>query len=380
MKILQVCYKYPPFFSGYGKQLETINKKVIEVGADLEIDVVTAYGKMERRIYGNSIAVHAMFERKESGLKYYYLFSLFALFRYIHLFFRADIIHIVKAGPELIVPTVLAKLFRKKVIVKVAQDDLEGLLEPSPGMMRKLRRFFLRRADYVVALSGKIAEEAAALGIRMENIKRIPNGVDFGRFNYMEAEPRLNKPYARSFIFVGSVSRRKGIEDLLRALELYNGGPILFSFYGPLFDVENFEQRLIEINERGHVIARYCGVVEQPEVVMREHDCLVLPSYSEGMPNVVLEAMACGLYVILSNINVHGELCQMAEGSLFRVGDSEDLHNKITSFMRMNIDENCKRTQSRSIEALASSTNVAHQYICLYRAARNGVLVNEGVA
>ena len=369
MRVLQVCYKYPPFFSGYGKQLETINKEIVRADAGVAIHVITAYGRMRTRTCESGTTVYSMFKQKEGegSRKYYYLFSLFILFRYFPLFLRADAIHIVKAGPEIIIPTALARLFNKRVIIKVAQDDLEGLLEDTPGIMRRIRRFFLRRADKVVALSGKIAEEAEALGVRAENIKRIPNGVDFNRFNCREAEASPNQPYARKFIFMGAVSRRKGIEDLLQALEAYSDDLILFSFYGPLLDIESFDQRLSKISEKAHVIAHYYGSVEQPELKMKEHDCLVLPSYSEGMPNVVLEAMACGLYVILSDINVHKELCEMAKGSCFKVGDPQDLLNKIRSFLSMTIDGKTKLLQSQSIEALASSRSVAGQYISLYR-------------
>lgn len=369
MKILQVCYIYPPFFSGYGMQLYTINEQLVRSNSDLEIVVLTAYGekKKSKELRAGRHLVRCLVKTKsKKGIFFYTIFVFFVAIRFIKEFFRADVVHIVKAGPEVIVPMVIAKILNKKVIVKVAQDDLEGLLIKHPSLIRKLRCFLLRKVDYLVALSGKIAKEAELLGVPKERIKRISNGVDFNRFNYNErVHQGRNSPF-RSFIFVGAISRRKGVEDLLRALEDYRGDPILFSFVGPLYDVNDFERRLQEISANGCVVTRYHGAVERPEIFMKMHDCLVLPSYNEGMPNVVLEAMACGLYVILSDIAVHQELCELGEGSCFNLGDPADLLSKMVSFLSVDFNDARRSEQSISIANVASVQNVGAQYLFLY--------------
>src|SRR5690606_13452220 len=119
---------------------------------------------------------------------------------------------------------------------------------------------------------------------------------------------------------------------LLDALDHYEGKKIHFSFVGHIDDVDDFENRLSAINERKSVVAIYHGSKDSPEDLLRAHDCLVLPSMSEGMPNVVLEAAACGLYLILSNIAVHQELTELVQGECFKLGDSGALLQKIYEF------------------------------------------------
>ncbi len=74
-------------------------------------------------------------------------------------------------------------------------------------------------------------------------------------------------------------------------------------------------------------------------------DVYVSPSFSEGMSNSVLEAMACEVPVVLSDIEPNKEIIRVAQnqnlyvGELFKVGDPEDLYSKLASVLEKNQKE-----------------------------------------
>lgn len=364
MNILQICYCYPPFFSGYGKQLHTVNQAIIKRSAKFNITVLTAYGKNRSVAYSEKLSVRATFKKeKKKGRIHFALFCILAPLRWIKLFYSADVVHIVKAGPEVILPVFIAKILQKKTIVKVAQDDLESLIGDRISWMRKIRRFCLRRVDVMVAISAKIEQDMISIGVSERNIVRIPNCVDFNRF-YCESE-KIERPSKR-YIFVGAISKRKGVEDILEALSSYRGDLICFDFVGPIYDVNNFIDRISKLNER-YVLASYHGASSSPETFMRKSDCLVLPSYSEGMPNVVLEAMACGLFVIASDIDVHKEICRSGMGRVFKLGDTSALAREIMCFNKEKYGFIEKEINSGNTRQMYSVDRISDRYIDIYQ-------------
>lgn len=103
------------------------------------------------------------------------------------------------------------------------------------------------------------------------------------------------------FLFVGRIMRDKGIEELLSCAEycktMYPN--LQFNLAGD-YDDEGFRNR-IELLERKGVV-RFLGHQTDIHSIMKEHHAVILPSYHEGLSNVLLEAAACGRPVLASNI------------------------------------------------------------------------------
>lgn len=83
------------------------------------------------------------------------------------------------------------------------------------------------------------------------------------------------------------------------------------------------------------------GRVTNVQTYLQGSDFLVSGSHTEGMPNAVLEAMACGLPCILSDISAHGEIarCSPASTKLFRVRDAHSLAEKISEVLAQDYAE-----------------------------------------
>jgi glycosyltransferase involved in cell wall biosynthesis len=340
--------------------------RLLQQRKDISITVITAYGKERNYPHERNLMVHSFFNSDNKIRRFnYFLFTVFAIFRWPGCFLRADVVHIVKAGPEIVIPVFLAKIFRKKAIVKVAQDDLEALLSKNLGLFKLVRRRYLKAADVIIALSNKIEREAEDLGIKKDNIRRIPNGIDVNRFNCVGVNRKPGKGRGKRYVFIGAISKRKGIDNLMIALEKYRGACIEFTFAGPIYDADNFIIRLNQLDPN-FVQAEYVGEVDSPELLMKASDCLVLPSHNEGMPNVVLEALACGLYVILSDISIHKEICTKHLGETFERSSSEALLKALIAFSEKTYTEVDKLEQSNRAIRLYSDDEVARRYSEIY--------------
>ncbi len=200
----------------------------------------------------------------------------------------------------------LARLLGLKSIVKasLAKDDLLGL---QGSLVGAIHRIMLRRVSACVAISRDLVQEFRAGGIAPQRIHHLPNGVDVERFR---PAPQAERPALRArlglpddqpvVLFVGVLDPRKNVRWLAEqwvAHDAFGTGALLLAV-GPQ-GRDDPEGRL-----RAHLTALaqahpqrfalhdfHADVAPYYQCV----DALVLPSYKEGLPNVVLEAMASGL-------------------------------------------------------------------------------------
>lgn len=104
------------------------------------------------------------------------------------------------------------------------------------------------------------------------------------------------------FLFIGRIMRDKGIAEYLEAAKYIKGkyGNVTFQVLG-YFDDDLYKIQLEELVSKG--VVEYLGVSDDTRVEMEQADCIVLPSYHEGMSNVLLEGAAFGLPIITTDID-----------------------------------------------------------------------------
>jgi glycosyltransferase involved in cell wall biosynthesis len=171
--------------------------------------------------------------------------------------------------------------------------DLRAALTRGP--LRSLAQRLSRDADGIFSFGGKITDILVGMGVRPDRILECPIGIEEDWLvDHIPARDRRE----RAFIFVGRDERRKGIDELNQALQhLSSGGNTGFRmhFVGPI----------AERNRREMAGVVYHGAIRDEgklKALLRSCDVLVCPSWSEGMPTVIMEAMASGLAVIATDV------------------------------------------------------------------------------
>ena len=194
--------------------------------------------------------------------------------------------------------------------------------EPAHDWRRALRRRLAlaaaRRVDQIVAVSPAVAHSLATqLDVPLEEIEVIPNGIDLARFEVSGSADsrRLRESIgveadAPLVLMVGVLREGKGHELLLRSLpplrELVPGTRIAIAGDGPLR--EDLRSRAVE--EEGVVLLGHRSDVPD---LLAACDLLVLPSESEALPTVLIEAAAAGRPVVatdvggISEVVTHGQ-------------------------------------------------------------------------
>lgn len=230
-----------------------------------------------------------------------------------------------------------------------------------------ISRWVIRQADFVTTVSDELSKWAVRQGLPDHAVVVIRNGVDIGC-----ATDRKPPSSTCDFIFVGNLVQGKGVHYLIQALSLVHRleKDISLTVVG---EGDAHDQLQCLVNEKGlRDIVRFTGRRSSEEVFlfMRQSACLVLPSLSEGMPNVVLEAMACGIPVVASDLPGIREVVQDEEtGFLVAPRDVEDLAQKLLILV-----QNPERRQKMGDRAYHSFSEMslswpkaAKQYLEVYR-------------
>jgi len=200
-----------------------------------------------------------------------------------------------------------------------------------------LDRLTNRLVELNVCVSQSVADFSIQTGhLPADKVTVVPNGVEFERFAHARpAELSVWKipADAKVILSVGRLDPQKAPGDLLSAfLAFAKQAPefhLLFVGDGPLRST--LEERAASSACASQI--HFAGWQPQIPELMQAADCLVLSSLWEGMPNVVLEAMAAGLPVISTHVDGIGELIQSGEqGTIIEIGSMAQLRQALTDF------------------------------------------------
>ena len=208
------------------------------------------------------------------------------------------------AYPDGFATVKLAALLGVPAVVKVHGSDL-NVLSKLAGPRRRIE-WALSHAARVVAVNRPLAERAVALGADPDRVDVVPNGVDrevFHPRNRREARHSLGvKGDGPLVLFVGHVTEAKGAFDLVRAFAA--AGRALRETQLVLVGDGAGKAACAALAQELAVDARFVGAETQERIPtwLAACDVLALPSWNEGTPNVVLEALACGRRVVATSV------------------------------------------------------------------------------
>ncbi len=140
------------------------------------------------------------------------------------------------------------------------------------------------------------------------------------------------------FVFISRIMKEKGIDEYLETARMVRSKYPSTRFHICGFCEEAYEDTLRQLQEDGTII--YHGMVNDVREVLRTTHCTVLPSYHEGMANVLLESSACARPVITTNKNGCKEVVdEGVNGFLVPVRDTESLIKTVERFIQLPYDK-----------------------------------------
>lgn len=212
------------------------------------------------------------------------------------------------------------------------------------ALVRKFERRTFDAADRVVAVSEATRASMRDVFPDVDPLV-IPNGVDADFFTPPPARETDRSPRPSRLLFVGNLSRRKGADLLPEMMRLLGPGFELLYTSGL-----RAKSALQAPNSKG------LGKLDRPGVrqALRSADIFLFPTRLEGFPLSVLEAMACGLPVVGSNVSSMPEVVEDGVNGLLCDLDPTDLAQAVASLAADG--ERCRQM------GIASRTRVVEQF------------------
>jgi glycosyltransferase involved in cell wall biosynthesis len=355
-KDLRVCVVSPlyhPSLGGLGRQAQLLTEKLAENGMQMLVIARRMKG-MPPAVFNPKVKILRAwsmrpytytFEKvKLTNILISLTFSLSCAFLLIRERNKYDIVHFQGASLPLFLNLPLLTFLRKKVLAKVASANLGIEAGSLRGRYLGLGNFIsklLLLVDAFIATTEEIENGLRRDGFSGEKIKRIPNFIDFSVFGTATADQKkhlknkLGLGKDPCVVFSGRFIQRKGINFLLEAWKKVVGNVatarLILLGDGPLLGEMKTLTRELGIGDsvdfRGHVH-------EVPDF-LRAADIFILPSLQEGMPNALLEAMACGMAPVGTRIGGVVDLIQEGvNGILAEPGDSDGLAEGMLKLLR----------------------------------------------
>jgi glycosyltransferase involved in cell wall biosynthesis len=214
--------------------------------------------------------------------------------------------------------------------------NLHGMemFQAMQGWRNKVQGFMLRlpaarlikKADAVVSLGGKLSQIIARIA-PAQSILTLPVGIDDSWFE----QPNQASPKEKTVLFVGRYEWRKGLDllnQVMPKLLQQTQFQASFRFIGDIPE----DKRLV------HDRVFYEGALRDEQrirSIYRSAYALVCPSYSEGMPTVILEAMASGLPVVASDVGAVALLVSAENGRLIEPGNAAVLESALEAILKL---------------------------------------------
>jgi glycosyltransferase involved in cell wall biosynthesis len=217
-------------------------------------------------------------------------------------------------GYRLPLPFIVAKLLRKKVILllpDIGETYPGGLQDVVLSLPRFLAYFPYKLADKIGVYSPCLISQ---WGLEQYRNKIFIAHEHFLDFNKFKTKTGFNDRQL-SIGFIGRLSTEKGIQNFVAALssvrEMFPGIPILIGGDGPLID----EIKAYLQTEKLCDHVEFTGWIPHDDLpdYLNRLCLLVIPSYREGLPNIALEAMACGTPVLSTPVGALPDILKEGE-------------------------------------------------------------------
>ena len=291
-------------------------------------------------------------------------FSAFAIIKVIYTLLtkKIDIVHVHMAERGSVfregIIVILGKIFKAKVIIHMHGATFEDWYLKCNKFIQRIIRWILNKCDVFIILGELWKEFISTIIEETSKIRVVYNAVDVGDYRY-----NLD---SKEIIFLGMLIERKGIDDLLVAINMIKNklpNDIKVKLYG---SDKNFNINKKIRKYKLQDIVKYEGWLtsENRECCFSNAIINILPSYNEGLPMTIVETMAFGIPNISTNIAAIPEIIEHGEnGILIPPGNTKLLGESILTLIN---DGMLRSKYSRkSYEKVKAEFNLSNQLYTL---------------
>jgi glycosyltransferase involved in cell wall biosynthesis len=250
--------------------------------------------------------------------------------------FAPDLIFSIFLYPDGYSALQIGKVLSVPVVAMSIGSDLHSIGDRLTAMHT---RTVLRGVDFLVAVSDDLCKKAIAMGSAPEKTRAIVNGCDLSVFcvrDRLEARQQLHIDAAsEAIVYIGRMDVKKGLRELVGAATvLHQQRPKMHVYLvgeGP--DKRLIENAIQTASATNYIHAMPACSFDDVAVWMTAADLVTLPSYMEGCPNAVLEALACGRPVVATSVGGIPEIMNDECGRLVPPRDSAELARALASVL-----------------------------------------------
>lgn len=313
-KILMVIGQFSPITGGAEKQCLKLGKELIKKGH--EVKVLTSW---QRRTLPKREAIEGVDVQRVwypviriMGRR---ILSLGFLCRFIMIFhiYRDlryyDLVHVHQGFWPAFSAVVAAWLRRKPVICKIGNsgERFDLLMHKKEGLWSRIEdSFMVRRIDKFVWTSRAICADLESYGVCQHKLVCIPNGVEL-----QELRSSHEASGKTGFIFAGSLTPKKNVDLIIEAIRSL-GDSYRRNMALDILGEGPEKKRLAELANKCDLseTVNFRGNVADVYDFLRRGEVFVLVSSAEGLSNAALEAMSCGLALVLSRVGGNNDLVE----------------------------------------------------------------------
>ncbi len=339
MKILVLCYEYPPLGGGGGRVAQSIAEQMAARGHEVRVQTAALGWRSVREtiggveIYRTASGRRAPDTCRVQEMAAYCATSFFPTLRHIREW-KSDVIHAHFAVPTGLLAWAVHRLTGVPYVLTAHLGDVPGGVPEQTDMLFKfigpIARQVWHRAAAATAVSSFVQQLAERAYGRA--VERILNGIDLGGAGGRGQGAGVGTP--PHLVFVGRFSEQKQPQLFVEALGHLRGQPWQATMIGD----GPFMPAVVKTLAR-HGLAdrvRLTGWLAAPQVqrVLAGADALVMPSLSEGLPLAAIEALKHGLAIVASDIpGLRDVLANGVNGLVFPVRDIAALAQKLGALL-----------------------------------------------
>jgi glycosyltransferase involved in cell wall biosynthesis len=370
LKVLILNSEYPPIGGGAGTATANLARFIASKGFDIKI-VTARFGNQPVRMNNEGFDIIRVPSRRERADRTgpmeqisFIFISAWYCFTHFHIW-KPDIVWAFFGFPSGMTAILLKLFYGIPYIVSLRGGDVPGF---RPYDFKKFHRIggpFIKivwkYSSGLVANSDGLRKLALRFHQRIP-IKVIPNGIDLDFF-----KPSVRDGEIPQLLFTGRVVYQKGLDLLVVALSKLTDIPWELSIIGDGSYKDQLQQR-IEALGLTHRI-RFHGWCSKEELlpILAQSHIFVNPSRHEGMPNAVLEAMACGLPVIATRIAGNEDLVKNGENGFLVANENViELRNALRTLLtKKHLRQKMGKCSRSIVESNFSWSHSGENYLAL---------------